>query len=117
MEIHPLIYFFVALFLAGTIIRRMFPMRFSIKGFKYVYVDNDGALRELDDEERDYLQREFHPNDGNRPYIKSNYWQKTPDKKLHGYLKKSRVPWWIKIGENSGRTTMINFQMKEPLKK
>jgi hypothetical protein len=82
-------------------------MRFSFKGFKYVYVDNDGSVRELDKGEQDYLQEEFHPNDGARPYIKTNYWQRTPDKKLHGFLKRSRVPWWIKIKENASRTTMF----------
>lgn len=89
------------------IIWRTFPMRFSFKGFKYVHVENDGSVRELDKEEQDYLQEEFHPNDGARPYIKVNYWQRTPDKKLDGFLKRSRVPWWIKIEENAGRTTMF----------
>jgi hypothetical protein len=102
MEIHLLIYIIAFLFLVRIIIWRIFPMRLSVKGFKYVYVENDGSVRELDKEEQDYLQGEFHPNDGARPYIKINYWQKTPDKKLHGFLKKSRVPWWMKIEENAG---------------
>jgi len=75
----------------------MFPMRLPSPGFKYVYVNNDGSVRELDEDERAYLIEDFHPNDGARPYIKTHYWEKTPDKKLHGYLKRIRTPWWIKI--------------------
>lgn len=93
--------------LARMVIWRTFPLRFIFKGFKYVHVENDGSVRELDKEEREYLEQEFHPNDGARPFIKTNYWEKTPDKKLHGFLKKSRVPWWIKIEENGGRTTVF----------
>lgn len=117
MEIHPLIYIIAFLFLARIIIWRTFPMRLSVKGFKYVHVENDGTVRELDKEEQDYLQEEFHPADGARPYIKTNYWQKTPDRKLHGFLKKNRVPWWIRIEENAGRTTMFkNFRPDNSVK-
>lgn len=79
-------------------------MRLLYKGFKYVYVETDGSVRELNKKEQDYLQEEFHPNDGARPYIKINYWQQTPDKKLHGFLNRSRVPWWITIKKNHTTT-------------
>jgi hypothetical protein len=82
------------------IIWRTFPMRLFSKGFKYVHVEKDGSVRELEKGEQDYLLEEFHPNDGARPYIKLNYWQRTPDKQFHGFLKRNRVPWWIKIKEN-----------------
>jgi hypothetical protein len=82
------------------IIWRTFPMRWPSKGFKYVHVEKDGSVRELDKDEQAYLLEEFHLNDGARPYIKFNYWQRTPDKLLHGSLKRSRVPWWIKIRKN-----------------
>ena len=72
-------------------------MRLPSRGFEYVYVENDGSVKELNKEEQDYLLEEFHSNDGARPYIKSNYWQRTPEKKLHGFLKRNHVPWWIKI--------------------
>ena len=75
-------------------------MRLPSKGFKYVHVEKDGSVRELEKEEQDYLLEKFHPNDGARPYIKLNYWQRTPDKQLYGFLKRNRVPWWIKIKEN-----------------
>lgn len=65
--------------------------------FPYVHVETDGTVRELYDDEKEYLQEEFSPMDGARPYIKYNYRQLTPDKKIHGYLKRSRVPRKIAI--------------------
>lgn len=97
---HPIFYILIVVLLARLIIRYMLPMRLPSKGFKYVHVENDGSVRELDKEEQDYLLEEFHPNDGARPYIKFNYWQQTPDKKLHGFIKRNRVPWWITIKSN-----------------
>ena len=94
---HPIVYLLILLVIGRFVIFRSFPMRLPSRGFKYVHVENDGTVRELNKEEQDYLQQEFHPNDGARPYIKSNYWQETPDKKLHGFLKRIRVPWWIRI--------------------
>lgn len=79
------------------IFSRTFPIRLPAGGFKYVHVEVDGTVRELNADEKVYLQEEFHPNDGARPYIKSNYWQKTPGSKIYGFLKRIRVPWWIQI--------------------
>jgi len=67
------------------------------KGFEYVHVEEDGSVRELDEEERNYLMEEFDPCDGARPYIKSSYKQKTPDDKIWGYILRRRVPKSIKI--------------------
>jgi hypothetical protein len=96
---HPVLYLLIVIILARIIIWRTFPMRLPSIGFEYVHVENDGSVRELDKEEQNYLLENFHPNDGARPYIKINYWQRTPDKKLHGFLQRNRVPWWIKIRE------------------
>ena len=38
--------------------------------FEYVYVEKDGTVRELDNEEIEYLQTDFKLGDGARPYIK-----------------------------------------------
>ena len=73
------------------------PMRSAGSGFTYVYVEEDGTIRELDDEEKEYLLKEFHPADGARPYIKSHYWQRTPDRRIVGYMLRNRVPWWMEI--------------------
>jgi predicted metal-dependent hydrolase len=66
----------------------------------FVYVNDDGSVRELTPEERDYLNTEFHPNDGNRPYIKDRYRDRTPDGKLSGFLLRKRVPRGIPISKN-----------------
>ena len=94
---HPTLVLLIAAAVIVIIIRRIFPLRLPAKGFKYVHIENDGSARELTSDEREYLQEEFHPNDGARPYIKTHYWQKTPDLKMHGFLLRIRVPWWIDI--------------------
>ncbi len=60
--------------------------------FEFIYVEKDGSVRELENNEIEYLQTEFEPSDGARPYIKSNYYQLTPDKKILGFLHRSKVP-------------------------
>src|ERR1700742_755303 len=40
----------------------------------YVYVNQDGSVREISVGEQAYLTRRFDPFDGARPYIKSRYW-------------------------------------------
>jgi len=65
--------------------------------FKYVYVELDGSVRELYQDEKDYLLEDFFPNDGGRPYIKNNYNQLTPDNKIHGFLERIKVPTGISI--------------------
>lgn len=64
----------------------------------YVYVNPDGSVRELTDDEKDYLSETFHPLDGARPYIKWCYEQLTPDNKIHGFLRRDAVPSHIAIG-------------------
>lgn len=73
------------------------PLRPKEPGFEFVYVENDGSARELDEEEQEYLKTEFHGGDGNRPYIKDRYSQLTPDNKMHGYILRTRVPKSIEI--------------------
>jgi hypothetical protein len=66
-------------------------------GFKYVYVENDGSARELSEEDQVYLTTIFHPTDGARPYIKSDYKQRTPDGRVEGFIERRRVPKKIAI--------------------
>lgn len=73
------------------------PLRPKEDGFEYVYVENNGLVRELDEAEIEYLKEEFHPNDGNRPYIKYNYSDKTPVGDLNGFIARRRLPINIKI--------------------
>ncbi|WP_282163357.1 hypothetical protein [Ulvibacterium marinum] len=60
--------------------------------FEYVYVEEDGTVRELHNDEIEYLNTEFAPSDGARPYIKSRYTQLTPDKKISGFLLRKKIP-------------------------
>ncbi len=77
--------------------------------FEFVYVENDGTVRELDKEEIDYLQTEFEPSDGARPYIKSSYDQLTPDKRILGFLRRSDVPKEIEIIKTYLRYAEMRF--------
>ncbi|WP_375324154.1 hypothetical protein [Flagellimonas sp. GZD32] len=77
--------------------------------FEFVYVENDGTVRELDKEEIEYLQTEFEPTDGNRPYIKSSYDQLAPDRKMRGFLYRSQVPKEIEIIKTDLRYAETRF--------
>ncbi|WP_077405344.1 hypothetical protein [Cellulophaga omnivescoria] len=84
-------------------------MKLEQEKFEFVYVENDGTVRELDKEEIDYLQTEFEPSDGARPYIKSSYDQLTPDKKILGFLRRSEVPKEIEIIKTDLRYAEMRF--------
>ena len=64
--------------------------------YPYVYMKNDGSCRELLDEEKRYLEEEFYPADGDRPYIKFRKSSRTPDGHLSGFIKRSicNKKWW-----------------------
>ena len=78
-------------------LRYFIPLRPKESGFEYVYVNEDGTVSELDDEDVEYLKTEFSPTDGARPYVKSRYKQLTPDKKISGFILRNRVPKRIEI--------------------
>ena len=63
-----------------------------------VYIDADGSARELSEAEKNYVDAEFSPFDGARPYIKSRYWERTACSALRGYLHRQEVPIGIPIG-------------------
>lgn len=73
------------------------PRRKREFGFEFVYVEDDGNARELNEDEQVYLKTKFHGGDGNRPYIKFRYESLTPDGKLRGYLRRRQLPSDIKI--------------------
>jgi len=68
------------------------PLRPKESGFEYVYVEQNGTVRELDKEEIEYLNEKFDPNDGARPYIKTSYKDLTQDGKILGFIYRNRVP-------------------------
>lgn len=67
--------------------------------YPYVYVNNDSSYRELQDHEKEYLEEKFHPCDGARPYVKSRFYSKTPDDHLSGFLRRSKLPRGLQVGE------------------
>ena len=76
-------------FLIGTIHRQ--------PETSYVYVNQDGSVRETSAGEQAYLAQRFDPFDGARPYIKSRYWSWDNWGSRSGYLKRYRVPLRITI--------------------
>ena len=63
-----------------------------------VHVNDDGSVRELADAEKEYVDSEFSPFDGVRPYIKSHYRQRNGWNGLRGYLQRKDVPIGTVIG-------------------
>lgn len=95
-----LLYIILGIFVTAGLffyLRYFIPLRSKESGFEYVYVNEDGTVSELDDDEVEYLKTEFSPADGARPYIKSRYKQLTPDRKISGFILRNRVPKRIEI--------------------
>ena len=100
MTINYIIYIIIGIVVFTTLIiylKYFIPLRPKESGFEYVFVEEDGTVSELDKEDVEYLKTEFSPTDGARPYIKSRYKQLTPDKKISGFIQRTRVPKRIKI--------------------
>jgi hypothetical protein len=60
--------------------------------YPYVYVNDDGSVRELSQAERTYLETSFHPADGASPYIKSSYDKKDGWGSVAGFCRRSKIP-------------------------
>ena len=59
------------------------------KGF--LYVEDDGSVRELTAQERQHLTREFDPADG-MPYIKASYRSLDLAGSMRGFIRRRHVP-------------------------
>jgi hypothetical protein len=57
-----------------------------------VYINDDSSARELTEADKKYVDTEFSPLDGARPYIKSHYSQRTTLGEIRGYLPRTEVP-------------------------
>lgn len=78
-------------------LRFLVPVRKKETGFEYVYVEDDGSVREVNEEEEKYLREVFHPADSGRPYIKSRYTEKDGRGSIAGFIRRRRVRANIKI--------------------
>lgn len=61
------------------------------EGFKYVYVNLDGSVREVSPTEREYLLADYEGFDSGRPYIKTFYESLTPRGFRSGFIERRRV--------------------------
>ena len=59
---------------------------------EFVYVNQDGSVRELSRDEREYLSRYFLPGDSGRPYIKTSYKSQDGWGSISGFLPRKRLP-------------------------
>lgn len=57
-----------------------------------VWIDDDGSARELTDAEKIYVDKDFSPFDGARPYIKPRYEQRNALGELRGFLQRQQLP-------------------------
>ena len=57
-----------------------------------VYINDNGSARELSESEKKYVDTEFSPLDGARPYIKTRYEQRNGWGNLSGFLQRKDVP-------------------------
>ena len=62
-----------------------------------IWINADGSARELTEADKQYVDTEFSPFDGARPYIKSHYEQRNGWGELTGYLHRKQVPAGIAI--------------------
>ena len=57
-----------------------------------VYIEADGTARELSQAEKTYVDTDFSPFDGARPYIKSSYEQRDGWGEIKGFLHRKELP-------------------------
>ena len=60
--------------------------------YPYVYVNEDGTVRELHPDERSYLETPFHPFDSGQPYTKNSYQKKDGRGRISGFCLRSHIP-------------------------
>jgi hypothetical protein len=60
--------------------------------YPYIFVNEDGTVRELHSGERTYLETPFSPFDGARPYVKLDYKARDGWGSIKGYLRRSALP-------------------------
>ena len=65
--------------------------------FPFVYVNQDGSVRELSPNEQAYLSTEFQGGDSGRPYIKANYKSADGWGSQSGFIERRRVPKHIEM--------------------
>jgi hypothetical protein len=57
-----------------------------------IWINDDGSARELTEADKKYVDAEFSPFDGARPYIKSAYQSRNGWGEIKGYLERNKLP-------------------------
>src|SRR5580704_10222514 len=60
--------------------------------YPYIYINADGAARELHASERAWLETEFKGGDGAMPNVKDSYEERNGWGELNGYLARTALP-------------------------
>ena len=60
--------------------------------FDYVYVDDDGSVRELTTDEEEFFNTAVFPSGDADRFIKSDYEALTADGRVAGYIQRRRLP-------------------------
>ena len=60
--------------------------------YPYVFVEDDGGVRELRPDERTYLETPFLPFDGGRPAVKESYESKNGWGSVRGFCHRNKIP-------------------------
>ena len=88
--------------------------------YPYVFVNEDGSVRELHPTERKYLETPFLPYDGGRPYIKKNYESTNGWKSRRGFCLRSKIPDGLLIADapnDNPNPPMSKAELIESLRK
>ncbi|MGH9972211.1 MAG: hypothetical protein ACREBG_31075 [Pyrinomonadaceae bacterium] len=78
--------------------------RWRDSAFDYVYVDDNGNVRELNAAEEEYVTTAIFLDDDADQYIKPRYESLTRDGRLSGYLRRRQLPRKIHVGQSPAVT-------------
>ena len=65
--------------------------------YPYVYIEENGSVRELHLREHRFFEMPMYPTDGSRPYIKSSYNYRNRFGSFSGYCLRTRIPSHLEI--------------------
>ena len=71
-------------------------------------MEENGTVRELHQQEIDYLNAPFNYHDGARPILKKRYDEKNAEGKISGFILRQRIPGDIIIDRKSGSGINLN---------
>jgi hypothetical protein len=84
------------------------PRRPKEDGYRYIFVEDNGTAREVTSDEREFLEMDFDPFDGARPYIKTCYATLNGYGGLSGYLPRRQLPENIPIAPPKDNTSDLD---------